>query len=199
MRWICLIGVLAVATSARADDKPNVQRGEVIVIEDSPPPVVAPKPTNFKPMKAPPYSDEAMLTDIWTKAWMLLDVSETGVVTRFKFLKKPGADLERIAATEVWKLRFEPARDAQGKPMRTQILWEIEWPSAWWLVTFTGVTSGMPPIVGFPPRSLADSVPCRGSGPLNLGSVHPTYRDCSRPDLTKAATATWVDAPRARR
>ena len=189
---LVLLCVIAAPAVADDDAATRVQPGEVIVIEDSPPPAVPPKPTNYKPTKAPPYSDEAMLTDIWTKAWMLLDVNERGVVTRFKFLKKPGADLETIAASEVWKLRFDPARDGRGVPMRTQILWEIEWPSAWWLVQFVGVTTRMPPIVGFPPRSLADGVPCRGSGPLNLSSVHPTYRDGSKPDRSRVETAPWI-------
>ena len=49
-------------------------------------------------------------------------------------------------------------------------------------------------IVGFPPRRLDHYVPCRGSGPWAMGSVHPTYKDCSKPDLRKASTEKWVEA-----
>ena len=126
---------------------------------------------------------------------MLLEIDERGVVTRFKFLKRPGYDLEEIATSEVFKLRFAPARDARGKAMRTTMLWQIEWPSAWWLSTFVGTRSAMPKVVGFPPRRQDDYVPCRGSGPMLLGSVRPTYKDCSLPDLTKVDSEAWVARP----
>ena len=36
-------------------------------------------------------------------------------------------------------------------------------------------------------------VPCKGSGPMQLGSLHPTNRDCSPPpDLTKADSIPWT-------
>lgn len=166
--------------------------GEVIVIRDKIAPPVSPRPTNFEPRKAPPYSDRAILSDAWTKAWLLLDVDETGRVTRLKFLRRPGYDLEKIATKEAFRLRFDPARDREGKPMRAWVVWPIEWPSAWWLSLFVGTRSAMPPIVGFPPRRMDDYVPCRGSGPMNLGSLHPTYKDCSKPDLSKASSEPWV-------
>lgn len=192
-----LIALAALAGTAAAEEKEKVrvQRGEVIVIEGTAPPSTPPKPTNFKPHKAPPYSDRAILSDAWTKAWMLLDVDERGVVTRFKFLKRPGYDLEEIATSEVFELRFAPATDGAGRPMRTTVLWEIEWPSAFWLSTFVGTRSAMPKIVGFPPRRQDDYVPCRGSGPMLLGSVRPTYKDCSKPDMAKADTERWVARP----
>jgi hypothetical protein len=190
---LSMLLVCALAGSAVADDSaPLVGRGEVIEIHDPP---VKPKPLNFKPSKAPPYSDKAILTDAWTKAWMLLDVSTSGVVTRVKFLKRPGYDLEKIALSEAFKLRFDPARDNHGQPVRTYVIWPIEWPSAWWLSDFVGTRSAMPPIVGFPPRRLDANVPCKGSGPLSLDSIHPAYKDCSRPDLSKAAVEPWVDPP----
>jgi len=166
--------------------------GEVIIIRDRIAPPVPPKPKNFEPRKAPPYSDRAVLSDAWTKAWLLLDVDETGRVTRLKFLKRPGHDLEKIARSEAFKLRFDPARDRDGKAMRSWVVWPIEWPSAWWLSMFVGTRSAMPKIVGFPPRRQDDYVPCAGSGPMNLGSLHPTYKDCSRPDLSKAPNEPWI-------
>lgn len=165
---------------------------EVIVIRDRLKPAVLPEPKNFVPSKAPPYSDRAVLSDAWTRAWLLLDIDEMGAVSRFKFLKQPGYDLEKIAASEVRKLRFDPARDAAGKPMAVLILWKIEWPSADWLVQMTGTRSTMPKLVGFPPRSQDAYVPCAGSGPMNLGSVRPAYKDCSEPDLSKAVTEPWI-------
>lgn len=185
------VDVLGLST---LDGKLDALAGEVIIIQDKIAPPVPPKPKNYKPHKAPPYSDAAVLSDAWTKAHMLLDVDEQGIVRRYKFLKRPGYDLEKIAAREVSQLVFEPARDAAGKPMRAWVVWSIEWPSAWWMAKFVGTRSGMPPVVGFPPRRLDSYVPCRGSGPMNLGSVHPTYKDCSRPDLRNASTETWQDA-----
>lgn len=190
-----LVGVMAAAGSAAAEDKKepvHVQAGEVIELEGRAPPVTPPRPTNFVKQKAPPYSDEAILSDAWTKAWLLLEIDERGRVTRFKFLKRPGYELESIATAEAFKLKFTPAKDALGKPMRTTVIWEIEWPSAFWLSTFVGTRSAMPKVVGFPPRRQDDYVPCRGSGPMNLGSVRPAYKDCSKPDLSKADTEKWV-------
>jgi len=187
-----ILAICALAGTAVADDAPMVGHGEVIEIHDPP---VKPKPINFKPSKAPPYSDAAILSDAWTKAWMLLDVSETGEVTRVKFLKRPGYDLEKIAIKEAFKLRFDPARDNHNQPVRTYVVWPIEWPSAWWLSDFVGTRSAMPPMVGFPPHRMDWYVPCRGSGPMNLDSYHPAYKDCSRPDLSKAAVEAWVAPP----
>jgi hypothetical protein len=180
-----LVLLAVLASPAMAD--------EVIVIVDHIPPPVLPKPKNYIATKTPPYSDEAVLSDAWTKAWLILDIDERGKVARIKFLKHPGHDLETIAKDEAFKLEFEPARDATGKAVRTQIVWSIEWPSAWWLSTFIGVRSTMPPIVGFPPHRMDDYVPCAGSGPLQLGSVHPVYKDCSQPDLSRASREPWVN------
>jgi hypothetical protein len=179
---------------ARVDGRVDSTSGEVIVIRERQRrrPAVLPRPINFSPIKAPPYSDRAIQSDAWTRAWLLLDVDESGAVTRFKFLKRPGYDLEKIATREAFKLRFEPGRDGKGRAVKTWVVWSIEWPAYWWLIKMHGVASRMPPLVGFPPRSMAASVPCRGSGPLNLGSVHPTYRDCSVPDLAKFAGEPWV-------
>jgi hypothetical protein len=68
--------------------------------------------------------------------------------------------------------------------MRTQILWPIEWPSYWWLVTTQGLATRIPTSIY--------GVPCAGSGPLNLDSAHPVYRDCSYPEFSKLATERWL-------
>ncbi len=179
--------------AAVLDGKVDSVAGEVIVIRDRIKPPVPPRATNFSPLKAPPYSDRAVLSDAWTRAWLLLDIDEQGKIRRYKFLKRPGYDLEQIAVGEIRKLRFEPARDASGRPMRSWLTWSIEWPSAWWLSMFVGTRSAMPKEVGFPPRRQDAHVPCAGSGPLNLGSIHPTYKDCSQPDLSKAPAVPWIE------
>jgi hypothetical protein len=180
---------------ATLDGKVDSASGEVIVIRDRRPPKVLPKPTNYTPSKLLPYSQEALDKDAWTRAWLMLDVSPTGEVTRFKFLKRPGYNLERITTDEVFKLRFEPARDDEDRAVRTWIVWSFEWPANGWLVTFNHPRTRMPPLVGFPPRRMTDYVPCKGSGPMLLGSLYPTYRDCSTPDLTRMPHEPWVVRP----
>lgn len=181
-------------------DAPRTVPGEVIKVEGRLLPKVKPKPTNYSSRRAPPYSDRAVLSDAWTKAWLLLDVSETGEVLRFKFLKRPGFDLETIAAAEVFRLRFEPALGHDDKPVRTFVLWSIEWPSAGWLEKLAGTRSRMPALIGVPPnvRLQSDYVPCAGSGPWRMDSVHKTYKDCSPPDWSKEATEPWILPPAAR-
>lgn len=195
--WLALM-VLARAAAAEGDPPaPKVDdlQGEVIVIRDMVPPKVPPRPVGFSERRAPPYSDAAILRDAWTRAWMVIDISATGEVKRFKFLKRPGYDLEAIAASEVFRLKFEPARDDRGTPIETWLVWGIEWPANGWLNAMGIPRTTMPPIAGFPPRSTAASVPCRGSGPMNLGSVYPTYRDCSMPDLSRMSSEPWVTRP----
>jgi len=154
-RFVILLSALLLALPgrARADPATVTVRGEVIIIEDRLPPKVKPKPKNYVAQKAPPYSDRAVLSDAWTRAWLLLDVSSTGEVMRFKFLKRPGYDLEKIAAAEVFKLQFEPARDARDKPIASIVVWSIEWPSAGWLEKLVGTRTRMPPLIGVPPKA----------------------------------------------
>ncbi|MGE0400895.1 MAG: hypothetical protein AB7T06_29560 [Kofleriaceae bacterium] len=195
MGRLALALLLVFPATAIADDDPLDVRGEVITVEGKAPPMTPPKPTNFKKRATPPYSDRAVLSDAWTRAWLLLHVDERGRVTHLKWLRKPGWDLEKIAMSEAFKLTFEPARDDRNKPMAVDIIWEMEWPSAWWLQAFVGTRSTAVPIVDFPPRRLDSHVPCRGSGPLHLGSVHPVYKDCSKPDLSKIKTQAWIARP----
>ena len=61
--------------------------------------------------KIPPYSDELVLGNHWARAWLLLDVDARGVVTRMKFLKRPGYKLDDIAVKFAFGLRFDPVRD----------------------------------------------------------------------------------------
>ena len=181
--------------TATLDGKVDIT-GEIIVIQDQKPPAHPARPVNYKNRANPPYSDEALEKDAWTRAWMLLDISSTGEVTQFKFLKRPGYDLENIAAREVFKLQFEPARDEHGQPMRIWLVWGMEWPSNGWLMAMKLPRTMKPPIIGFPPRRMSDGVPCKDSGrPMFLGSLYPAYRDCSQADISKATGEKWIVHP----
>src|SRR5256885_14639452 len=102
---------------------------------------------------------------------------------------------ETTAPGKVSKPQSEPARDEHGQPMRVWLLWGLEWPSNSSLVAMNLPRTTKPPIIGFPPRRMSDGVPCAGSGPMHLGSVHPGYRDCSEPDISKFAKEKWIVRP----
>ena len=190
-----LVLALSLASAlASADSRTTtITNGEVIVIRDRVTPAVKPKPKNWSREQAPPYSDRAIVSDAWTKAHLLLDIDERGVVTRFKWLKRPGFDLEPIAVAQISGLRFEPARNADGAAIKSYNTWEIEWPSAGWLVAFIGTRTRMPPLRGFPARRMDASVPCKDHGePMHLFSLYPVLRDCSKPELSRAVNEPWV-------
>jgi hypothetical protein len=172
-------------------DAPLKIAGEVIEVEDFKLPAVAAVPLRDPDRRLlPKYSDQAIEHDAWTKAWLLLDVDERGFVTRAKFLNRPGYDLEPIALEQVFATRFTPALDASGHPARSLLGWAIEWPSYWWVIALEGTAIKVP-------RSSLRHTPCRGSGgPWHMDSIHPTYRDCSRPDLSRATVERWIDAPK---
>jgi len=184
------------------DAKLNSASGETIVVRDPVKPKRMPKAKNYAPSKAPPYSDAAVTSDTWTRAWLLLDIDQNGNVVRFKWLKRPGFDLEKIAEAEVWKIKFDPALDADGKPMRVQALWKFEWPAVGWLNMMNDATrsyspSGVTAIQGdkasdFRAHHPFAYVPCSGESTANLDSYYPITRDCSTPDLAKADTEQWI-------
>lgn len=204
-------GTVKEGTVRKLDLEVEIADGEIIRIIDSKPPTVPPKLSKDVPMITPPYSEEAVERDAWARAWLLLDVDEKGRVVRVKLLKRPGFDLDEIAVKEAMKLRFEPALDEHKKPMRTQMMWSMEWPSHGWLVEHNGTASRLPveaytinPLLrGFggegqpaaPPTgaSALSRVPCAGSGPLNLDLRYPVYRDCSKPNLERASELPWLD------
>jgi hypothetical protein len=170
-----------------------------------------------------PYSEMAMNENIWAVGWMLLDVDVGGLVTAFRFLHRPGHDLEAIAEREVWNLRFDPARDDAGHPMASKVLWKFEWPPFFWAkdhkLTGIGgenaVTSSnheqalmwaamdgqLAPWETVAPTKtfmLPDGFhvpPCRGKAPLNLESHEPVYRDCTPPDLANVNTEPLIARP----
>lgn len=198
---VATILMIMVPRSSESDPAPTTRGNEVIVIEGSPPaPKVKAKPKkrylprgeidNIFLRPAPEYSDAAITSDAWSRAWMLLDIDETGKVRRVKFLKYPGHDLEPLAVKTAFGLQFEPAIASDGQPARSWIAWPIEWPSYWWLISRVGLATGIPD---------TSHIPCRGEGPLNLDSTHAVYRDCSKPNWSMADTEPWYEpAPQPR-
>lgn len=197
---------------------------EVITVidRDLPMPAVKPRPENPDDRKSLPYSKEAVTRDAWGVAWVLIDLDERGTVSRLKLIKRPGFDLDRIAVEEAFKLKFEPARDAAGNPVRTVFAWKLEWPSWAWLVAQKGTAAGKPPehedvymkaandaaihfgasgpavdwaqpLPIYWPRALS-RVPCAGSSGLELESKAPRQRDCSKPNLANdyLDTLPWI-------
>jgi len=128
---------------ARVNGRIRRQPGEVIVITDRRLSRPA-KARNYDARRTPPYSDEAIKGNHWRRAWLLLDVSKKGRVTRLKFINRPGADLDEIAAAEAFKLEFNPSLDEDGKARTSLVVWSWEWPAYWWLVDRMGSSSAMP-------------------------------------------------------
>src|SRR5262245_56492594 len=131
-------------TTNHLDFEAEIAEGEIIRITDSKPFTTPPRWPEDVVRKTPPSSDQAVERDAWAKAWLLIDIDETGRVLRVKLVKRPGFDLDEIAVKEAMKLRFTPALDERGKPMRTQIFWALEWPSHGWLIEHFGTASRMP-------------------------------------------------------
>ena len=129
-------------SAAILDGTLDANGGEVIVIHDRR------KPQYTTPLAdpriVPAYSDEAVLSDAWSKAWLLLDVSATGTVTRFKFLKRPGHGLDKIATETAFATKCVRARDAAGNAAHSFVVWPIEWPSHGWLMDRFGSVGRLP-------------------------------------------------------
>ncbi len=172
-----LDGAIAASMAAGSD-------GEAIAVDALIPPAVMPKPTS-SPLAIPEYSDAAIDKNAWAKAWLLLDIDATGAVTRVKFLKRPGFELDPIALRTAFALAFEPARDHADRPVRALMLWSFEWPSYFWMQKLhQELRNGVPAFV--------TQVPCQ-----RPNEYHPEFRDCSGPDLARAGYESWV-VPRRR-
>ncbi|HEU0032472.1 MAG TPA: carboxypeptidase-like regulatory domain-containing protein [Kofleriaceae bacterium] len=156
---------------------------EVVEIHEALPPAVLPKPKS-NPATIPEYSDAAIDRDAWTRAWLMLDISETGKVTRVKLVRQPGYELDAIAVREAFKLEFEPARDRANRPTRALMLWTFEWPSYWWLMRQHAGMKRLPAAVA--------GVDCRES---ETKRAHDVRRDCSHPDMTKVISRPWLRRP----
>jgi hypothetical protein len=182
---------------------------EIIEIHDRPKPITYAKPKQ-DPLAIPPYSDRAVLGDYWGKAWLLLDVDARGVVSRVKFLKRPGMDLDDIAVKHAFGLSFEPARDKFGTPSRSYIVWSLEWPAFGWLQDHELSTQRLPRFPGYAQAGtlvrdgrvqlqgghtimISGWPECAGGTGLNQGAIHPALRDCSVPDLSRGdASERWI-------
>jgi hypothetical protein len=184
MRTITALTLAFMSSTAFAAPTAQTVRGETIEIHGRAPVAVPPTPAKNYHSIAPRYSDYAIEHNTWTRAWVLLEIDEQGGVARMKMLKHPGAELELYAVDYAFGMKFQPARDGGGNPTRTLYVTAIEWPAYWWMVERTGVATGIPN---------ADHVPCRGSGPLHLGSMYSTvYRDCTDPDLSRMNAEPWI-------
>jgi hypothetical protein len=157
------------------------------------------KPIDKYAAKFPEYSDEAMEKDAWGLAWVWLFISSKGEVIGMQFIKRPGYGLDQIAVERAFGMRFEPARDAQGRAMPSERLWKMEWPSYDWL-TSDGLANETPS-TGYRRMYWGSLDPsgkaCRGAGPMNMGELYPRYRDCTPPDLRALDTAPLITRPHA--
>jgi hypothetical protein len=178
MATLLVLASLALARRARAED--------VVAHQLS-----APAQSLADARELPPYSEAAISSNAWARAWLLLEVDASGVVNRAKLLHAPGHDLDAIAVSRAFATRFAPARDGAGRAVRSQLIWGLEWPSYYWLHDHFGTTSRMPRF-GASPGDVAPP-PCRGSGPLVEGSAgSKVYRDCAAPDVQAARVSAWV-------
>lgn len=158
----------------------------IVEILEAIPPAVMPRPLS-NPLAILGYSDEAIEHNTWTRAWLMLDVDATGSVQQLKLLASPGFGLDPIAIREGFKLRFKPALDRVQKPTSALVVWVFEWPAYYWLLE---QASRQDNTMSRMPKE-ARGVPCRGSGP-----THSTYRECSRPALSKAMSQPWIERPK---
>ncbi|HET9991570.1 MAG TPA: energy transducer TonB [Kofleriaceae bacterium] len=187
MRTTLTLAALLASSTVLADPLPAPQlrvRGETIIIEGHAPPKVQAKPVKNYFRIAPAYSDYAIEHDKWGKAWLLLDISDRGTVTRVKLLKHPGYDLDQIAVDTAFKLRFAPAQDDTGHAIASSLIWPIEWPAYWWMIDLFELATRVPDEVVH--------VPCLGSGPMHMGSIHPVYRDCETFKMSALETEPWI-------
>ncbi len=125
------------------------------------------------------YSDEAADADTWARAWLLLDVTETGAVSQVKLVDDPGHGLAPIALKAAFALTFDPARDRANRPVRSAVLWTYEWPAYWWL------RENHYSMTRLPLETV--TLPCNGRDGKFV-----RHRDCTAPDLAKIVTAPWL-------
>lgn len=158
----------------------RIAGAEAFDVQEILPPAKLAKPLS-NPTEIPEYSDAIRDKDAWARAWLLLEVSATGVVTRVKLLNPPGHDLDTIAVRHAFKLTFEPARDRTDKPVPSHVVWKFEWPPSVW-------NRGANRL-----RAEAFQLPCRGSATDTWYKLNTPYRDCSPPNMAAAITAPWID------
>ena len=153
----------------------------------------------------PPYSDAAALGDRWARAWLLLDIDDRGVVSRVKFIKRPGYDLETIAVKHAFGLTFDPARDKHGYPAASYVLWTLEWPALDWLKENQYTANRLPMldtlqvdggviVQTYPPCGAENGAAAAWNFSDGVSDAHHMgLRDCSVPDMATAdATEPWI-------
>ncbi len=130
--------------------------------------------------RRPAYSDAATDRNEWLRAWLLLDLDETGAVTRVKLLDRPGYDLDAIAVRFAFALELEPARDRANRPVRTEMLWVIDWPAFWWIVDQgESVTAPIP--------EAASSLPCH-----DPHAPRKFDRSCAPATIANTLSTPWI-------
>jgi hypothetical protein len=133
-----------------------------------------------KQPRVPPYTDDAKDYNQWIRAWVLVDIDEHGVVQRVKLLDHPGFGLDDAAVRAAFALPFEPARDLSNRPMRSQMLWPIDWPAFAWFVDTSGVAIG-------PVPDGAGDLPCAHNGPARRAE-----RACNDAPIAATLSAPWI-------
>ncbi|HEX4453087.1 MAG TPA: carboxypeptidase-like regulatory domain-containing protein [Kofleriaceae bacterium] len=163
------------ASSHAGDDGETVDMHELMI------PTTPPK-LRRRPQRTP-YSDAASDHNQWLRAWLLLDIDPSGAVTRMKLLDHAGYDLDPIAIRAGFALDFEPARDRANRPIRTQLLWAVDWPPFWWNVDQgDGMSAPIP--------AIAWRLPCHdGTAP------HRYERSCAPATIGNALSAPWIARP----
>lgn len=164
------VTVMAIFGGARAratvdDERPltlELDLGpEVIGIREPAPPASPPEIVESTVPRRWPYSDELTLRNGWAVVWLHVSIDAGGAVTDAVVLKSPPEmKLDAIAVAAAKRIRYTPARDAQGRAVTTSTIVVLQWPPFW--------GGGAYP-------------PCKGSGPLNLDRFDPQYRDCEPP------------------
>jgi len=160
----------------------KIDGGEAIQMHETAAPAIAAKPVDGV-IKILPYSDAAIRDDEWVRAWLTLDVDQTGTVRHVKWLRRPGHELDAIALRAAFEVRFEPARDAGKRAVASQVVWMFEWPSHAWLTHHRGYDLTRMP-------DDYTKVTCQKPGEHVAGR-----RDCAQADLQSSLGETWLAKP----
>jgi len=178
----CLVFVYGdVKISSSAASSHVVNDEEMIEVHDAA--MVAQPPRPRHRPRLPAYSDAATDHDEWLRAWLLLDVDESGAVKRVKVLDHAGFDLDPIAVRAAFALDLEPARDQANRPTHGHVLWAFDWPAYSWMVANAGgLMTQIPDSVKY--------LSCKGSGDRRTDE-----KSCAPPTLANALSAPWIARP----
>jgi hypothetical protein len=157
----------------------NVDGNEAIVLREADRPTKLAKALS-DPTAIPDYTDAIRDENAWVRAWVLVEVNESGGVSRVKLLNPPGFGLDAIAIRDAFKLKFEAARNRVDKPVPSLVVWKFEWP----------------PSGSRPPSNKWSRLPCRQNADDKWYAMNTPYRDCSQPNMAAWVTTPWIDRPR---